>query len=63
MRWPWQRKPDPPHDEQGFDEAHAALEDAMSAWPEVREVAQQIRDIRRRNHLAEITERALRGNR
>jgi len=49
-----------PHDP-GIDEAHEALEAAMSRWPEVNEVTEQIRGIRRRNHLAEITERALRG--
>ena len=63
MKWRRRPEPDPqmqPHDP-GIDEAHEALEAAMSRWPEVNEVTEQIRGIRRRNHLAEITERALRG--
>ena len=65
MRWPWRRRDheSPEPDEQGLDEAHEALENALNMWPEVNRVAEHMRGIRRRNHLAEITERALRGTR
>lgn len=65
MRWPWDRAEPPASepDEHGTVAAIEALDEAMNRWPEVREVTEQIRGIRRRNHLAEITERALRSNR
>ena len=63
MRWPWTKQPatecgEPPQprhddDERGLNEAHAALDRALSQWPEVTEVASAIRGIRRRNHLAD----------
>ena len=66
MRWPWSRHDDGPRhevDPAGIDEAAETLDGALALWPEVRSVTEQIRGIRRRNHLAEITERALRGSR
>lgn len=66
MRWPWSRRPgEPPQevDVTGIDEATEKLDEALALWPEVRTIAEQIRGIRRRNHLAEITELALRGHR
>ena len=64
MKWPWtKREPPTRPDDNGIDEAHQALEASLDLWPEVHEVTAQIRGIRRRNHLAEITERALRGSR
>jgi endonuclease IV len=63
VRWPWQRRDEghavvhPPctheDDEKGLAEAHEALNRALSNWPEVTEVSETIRGIRRRNHLAE----------
>lgn len=65
MRWQRRHEPAPATlpDGAGMDEAHEALEQALAKWPEVNAVTEQIRGIRRRNHLAEITERALRGSR
>jgi hypothetical protein len=48
-------------DRDGHTEAHDALEAALTAWPEVQAVTEELRGIRRRNHLAEMTEAALRG--
>jgi hypothetical protein len=50
-------------DEQGLNEAHAALDEALSQWPEVSQIAEQIRGIRRRNHLAEKALDAMGGHR
>ena len=47
------------HDNEGIEQARAALDEAMNLWPEVNSVVQEIRGIRRRNHLAELTDRAL----
>lgn len=66
----WRRKkhPDPPcpptperdpADEQGINEAHAALEQALSQWPDVTSVANEIRGVRLRNHLADKMQDAL----
>ena len=49
-------------DEQGLNEAHAALEDALSYWPEVTRIANDIRGIRRRNHLADKVRDAMGGH-
>lgn len=49
-------------DKQGLDEAHEALDRALSHWPEVQAVAEQIRGIRRRNHLAEKAYDAMGGH-
>ena len=49
-------------DEQGLNEAHEALDRALSQWPEVQAVAEQIRGIRRRNHLAEKAYDAMGGH-
>lgn len=70
LRWrskgPWHspraNPPSSPADRNGHDEAHRALEDALAMWPEVEAVTEELRGIRRRNHLAEMTEAALRGN-
>ena len=61
-------RPDQPdgereRDRRGIDEAEAALLEALHQWPEVRQVTEQIRGFRQRNHLAEMTERALTGRR
>lgn len=69
MKWRRRREPDstpvaePDRSESGIEEAQQALEHALSRWPEVNATTELIRGIRRRNHLAEITERALRGSR
>ena len=72
MRWPWTRATEPEptahamtrpdEDERGLDEAHAALDAALSHWPEVTAVADQIRGIRRRNHLADKAYDAMGGH-
>jgi len=49
-------------DERGLDEAHAALEQALSHWPEVTRIAEDIRGIRRRNHLADKVRDAMGGH-
>jgi len=49
-------------DERGLDEAHAALDAALSQWPEVTAIADEIRGIRRRNHLAEKAYDAMGGH-
>jgi hypothetical protein len=53
----WRRKaaPETRPDDTGLDEAHKALDEALSMWPDVREVTEHMRGIRRRNHLAEMT--------
>jgi len=63
-----QVEPAPEHrpdrsDEKGLDEARAALDYAMSMWPDVHEVAAEIRGIRRRNQLADKVMDALGGHR
>jgi len=70
MRWHRNRPIPPPEpverdeaDEKGLDEAHEALEHALSQWPEVTQIAEDIRGIRRRNHLADKVEDALGGHR
>lgn len=71
----WRRKkreqtppPTPPAerdeaDEQGLTEAHEALDQALSHWPEVTQIAEEIRGIRQRNHLAEKALDAMGGHR
>lgn len=71
MRWPW-RRPDEGHavieipctdeDEKGLADAHEALDRALSHWPEVTEVSETIRGIRRRNHLADKISEAWGGH-
>lgn len=50
-------------DEKGLHEAHQALDKALSMWPDVRQVAEDIRGIRRRNHLAQKMLDAMGGHR
>lgn len=50
-------------DEQGLNDAREALDRALSQWPEVTRIAEDIRGIRRRNHLADKVEDAFGGHR
>lgn len=47
----------------GLDEAHAALDAAMSRWPEVIETRENMKRIRQENHLAEKVDEFLRTHR
>lgn len=58
MRWPWTQHAS---DQRGSDEAHAALEHAISQWPEVHATSRHIRRLRAENHFAEKIHRALEG--
>lgn len=49
-------------DEQGLNEAHEALDRALSQWPEVKRIADDIRGIRQRNHLADKVRDAMGGH-
>jgi hypothetical protein len=51
-----------PMDSQGIDDAHQALDDALNQWPAIRDTVNEMRRIRRENHLAEKVHRALGGN-
>lgn len=71
MRWPWSKcnpQEEPPvqprfeADEQGLNEAHEALDVALSRWPEVTLMTTAMRGIRQRNHLAEKAYEAMRGH-
>ena len=50
-------------DEQGLNEAHEALDRALSQWPEVTRIAAEMRGIRQRNHLADKVRDAMGGHR
>lgn len=65
MRWPWRHR-----DEAGHDRAEEALRKTAERRAEQRHrdegflpVADRIREMRRRNHLAEAVEAALREGR
>lgn len=70
MRWrkgranlpPPAERPRDRHDEKGLREAHQALDAALSMWPDVKKVAEDIRGIRRRNHLAQKVLDAMGGH-
>lgn len=49
-------------DEQGLNEAHEALEQALSKWPEVARITEDMRGIRKRNHFADTFDDALGGH-
>jgi hypothetical protein len=49
-------------DEKGIAEAHAALDQALSVWPEVTLMTTAMRGIRQRNHLAEKVRDAMGGH-
>jgi hypothetical protein len=57
MRWPWRRKPDPA--DEALAEARAQREETQQRREEVRSIAEDLREIRRRNHFAESIRRAL----
>lgn len=71
MRWRKGRDNPPPEtptgrdeaDQQGLNEAHEALDRALSQWPEVNRVTEDMRGIRQRNHLAELADRAMGAHR
>lgn len=50
-------------DTQGSDAAHAALDDALSMWPEVHATTDDLRRLRQRNHFADTMNDALKGHR
>ena len=71
MRWPWSKDGGDPDvtepcrnddDEKGLAEAHAALDSALSIWPEVTLMTNTMRGIRQRNHLAEKVRDAMGGH-
>jgi hypothetical protein len=71
VRWPWVRDREPTtatsaslevRDEAGVNEAQRALDTALSRWPDVTRVAEDMRGIRRRNHLADKVHDALGGH-
>lgn len=62
MRWR-RHRPEPPPRDPGVDEAAAALDAALSQWPDVRKTSEQLRTIRRENHLAEKAYEAMRERR
>ena len=49
--------------ERGSDDAHAALEHALSQWPDVHETTEDLRKLRRHNHFADTMGDALKGHR
>lgn len=55
--------PEPAHDPQADAAAHAALDAALSQWPEVRATTSDLRRLRQRNHFAETMNDALKGHR
>lgn len=71
MRWPWtsEAPPEPdPDAERRLREAQDAvakaeqvLEDVQSRWSEINQRAEEMRRIRRENHLADLVRRNLRG--
>jgi hypothetical protein len=48
-----------PDDEQGLIEAQEAFEQVLSQWADVAQVTEDLRGIRRRNHLAELAHDAM----
>jgi len=71
VRWPWSTCDDTPQvaeparsedDEKGLNEAHEALDNALSIWPEVNLMTTAMRGIRQRNHLAEKVRDAMGGH-
>jgi len=71
MRWPWSKDGGDPEviapcrneaDEKGLNEAHEALDQALSIWPEVTLMTTAMRGIRQRNHLAEKVRDAMGGH-
>lgn len=64
MRWPW--RPcgrDREEARQQLADARARLAETHRLGQEVSEVAQQLREIRHRNHFGTMIEQALRGQR
>lgn len=64
MRFPFPRKPSEPSPEAtaAVKRAEAALERARRETPKLRAIAESLREVQRRNHLAEAFEHALRGH-
>lgn len=65
MRWPWRNRNDGAHEHERADEALRRTSRRRAEQEERDEaflpVADRIREMRRRNHLAEAVEQALRG--
>lgn len=64
MRWPWRRRPCPgPSAESvhAVEQARRQLRDAQRLSERVDEVASQLHEIRRRNHIAEAVIQAIKG--
>lgn len=65
MRWPWQRPRTEPAEEveQAHRDAERKLAEACRRDREVREVTEKLRELRRRNHFAEIIAESMRVRR
>ena len=62
MRWPWRRREPMPSDDarHALDQARRALVDTERMAGRVDEVADQLAEIKRRNHFREAIEESMR---